>query len=44
MNVYMTAYLIYSETNFNGMVLYRIMVSELQIIYMYHMDHLIKKV
>ena len=37
----MATFLIYSETIFKEMLLYMIIIFEMQMIYMYHMDDLI---
>ena len=43
MNVYMATFLIYSETIFIEMLLYMIIIFEMQMFYTYHMDELISE-
>ena len=43
MNVYMATFLTYSQTIFKEMLFYVIIIFEMQMIYMYHMDALIRK-
>ena len=43
MNVCMATFLIYSETFFSEMLMYMIIIFEMQMIYIYHMDDLISE-
>ena len=43
MNVYMAAFLIYSETIFSEMLMSMIIIFGMQMIYMYHTDDLISE-
>ena len=43
MNVCMATFLTYSETIFSEMLMYMIIIFEMQMIYIYHMDDLISE-